>query len=80
VNDLKERSPIIVIEKGILPGVSTTGYVINGTQGLDFQRSGHEGSPSETGMRRNDDIRSKLRGMHPQGIQGETIRSELSQA
>ena len=49
MNDLKERSPIIVIEKGILPGVSTTGYVINGTQGLDFQRSGHEGSPSETG-------------------------------
>jgi len=50
VNDLKERSPIIVIDKDVLPVVSTAGDVIDGTRVLDSQRSGHEGSLSETSV------------------------------
>jgi len=47
--EISKRSPIIVIERDTLPGVSTAGYVIS-AQGLDCsQRSDHERSPSETG-------------------------------
>ena len=50
MNDLEERNPIIIIEKGVLPVVSTAGDVINGTRVLDSQWPGHEGSLSETSV------------------------------
>ena len=64
VNDLKECSPIIVIEKDVMFGVSTAGDVIDGTRVLDPQRSGHEGSPSETGAGLQDPIARVLNPMH----------------